>query len=410
VQDHDRNKQNTANKAQIRSLAVVGSLFCSDYPGAGCLTGLLKGAQGDAADRRSGNYPDDSQVVGHVSINWLGISIPGAGSAGLYKKTRRINFLLFIFFPVVLRDSAGRAPGAFSVVLVPTVQPTGAPSTGNIIAARCHFDAAGLSKRAVRPRWTRWLVALTWLLTVAYLFTFNQDEWVRLTTTRSRIGYAIWGILILLAIGIQLYRYRRIYSQIERQQTKWVLIGIAATFLLSAIFSVPYYYSLNLPPGAAQPWWEPLGSAGWWFTMIILPLSLTISIMRYRLWDIDILIRRTLVYGALTATLALVFFSGVTLLQQVVGRITGTEESPVAIVLSTLAIVVLSIPLRRRIQEFIDRRFYRKKYNAEQALADFAEAARNETDLEALTGKLVEVVSQTMQPERVSLWLKKGKL
>jgi hypothetical protein len=188
------------------------------------------------------------------------------------------------------------------------------------------------------------------------------------------------------------------------------LIGIAATFLLSAIFSVPYYYSLNLPPGAAQPWWEPLGSAGWWFTMIILPLSLTISIMRYRLWDIDILIRRTLVYGALTATLALVFFSGVTLLQQVVGRITGTEESPVAIVLSTLAIVVLSIPLRRRIQEFIDRRFYRKKYNAEQALADFAEAARNETDLEALTGKLVEVVSQTMQPERVSLWLKKGKL
>ena len=255
------------------------------------------------------------------------------------------------------------------------------------------------------PRWTRWLVVFSVLLTVTFLLIFELDEWVRGTTTRSRAGYAIWGALFLVAFGVQHYRYRRIYSQTERQQTKWVLIGIAATFFLAVICSFPYYYLLNLPPGTEQPWWAPVGSAGWWFAMMLIPLSLTVAILRYRLWNIDVIIRKTLVYGALTATLALVFLGGVALLQGVVGRLTGTEDSPVVIVISTLLIAALFSPLRRRIQDFIDRRFYRRKYNAEQALEAFAETARKETDLEILSGKLVDVVSKTMQPESITLWL-----
>jgi hypothetical protein len=188
---------------------------------------------------------------------------------------------------------------------------------------------------------------------------------------------------------------------VERQQIKWLLFacGLFAAIYVSGSFRTEEYNRFN----------EVVDALLFLLAMPMIPVAIGIAILRYRLWDIDVIIRRTMVYGALTATLALVFFGGVALLQQVFGRITGIESSPIAIVLSTLAIAALFAPLRRRIQDFIDRRFYRQKYNAEQALADFAATARNETDLEALTGKLVEVVSQTTQPEQVSLWLRVGK-
>lgn len=138
-------------------------------------------------------------------------------------------------------------------------------------------------------------------------------------------------------------------------------------------------------------------------------ISVAIAITRYRLFDIDILIRKTLLYGALTSFLALVFLGLVVLLQQILGTLTQSENSPLAIVLSTLAIAALFNPLRLRLQEFIDRRFFRRKYNAEQALETFANSARSETDLELLTDRLVQVVNSTMQPDFIGiLWAPEG--
>jgi hypothetical protein len=218
------------------------------------------------------------------------------------------------------------------------------------------------------------------------------------------IGWITVIVFALLSLATVIHSAAVTKDAIGRAQIRWAVTGVAigaVGFIINNLLALSYAanpvqvdvprFVIDLP-----------------FTIGILApaLGFAIAILRYRLFDIDVIIRKTLVYAVLTATLALVFFGGVTLLQQVVGRLTGTEDSPVVIVISTLLIAALFSPLRRRIQDFIDRRFYRQKYNAEQALADFAASARNETDLEALTVKLVEVVSQTMQPERVGLWMK----
>ncbi len=141
----------------------------------------------------------------------------------------------------------------------------------------------------------------------------------------------------------------------------------------------------------------------------ILPVTIGVAILRYRLWDIDVVIRKTLVYAVLTALLALVYLGGVILLQRLFGSVTGVEQSPLAVVVSTLVIAALFVPLRRRIQNGIDRRFYREKHNAQQALAQFSQTARNETNVDALNGELVRIVQETMQPERVSIWMRETK-
>ena len=138
-----------------------------------------------------------------------------------------------------------------------------------------------------------------------------------------------------------------------------------------------------------------------------MPVFTGIAIVRHRLYDIDLIINRSLVYGVLTGTLALIYFGGVTATQVIFRTLTGQEEQPqLAIVISTLAIAALFNPLRRRIQAFIDRRFYRRKYDARKTLETFSTTLREETNLEALNSELVGVARETMQPAHVSLWLR----
>jgi hypothetical protein len=186
----------------------------------------------------------------------------------------------------------------------------------------------------------------------------------------------------------------------ERQQIKW--FAYAAAVLLSTFF-------LGLPLAAVIAaiglgWAAPIPLV---IGILAIPAAVGVAMLRYRLYDIDVVINRTLVYGALTLMLALVYFGGVTATQALLRVFTGQEEQPqLAIVVSTLVIAALFNPLRRRIQSFIDRRFYRRKYDARKTLEAFSAKLRNDSDLDALSDDLVGVVKETMQPAHVSLWLR----
>jgi uncharacterized membrane protein YhdT len=188
---------------------------------------------------------------------------------------------------------------------------------------------------------------------------------------------------------------------VERQQIKWFAYA-AAAYISAGTLAYPVPMVVDTPL-----WFERVGFALNIAFIPAIPIAIGIAILRYRLYDIDILINRTLVYGSLTLMLALVYFGGVTATQVVFRALTGQEEQPqLTIVVSTLVIAALFTPLRRRIQSFIDRRFYRNKYDARKTLEAFSAKLRNDADLEALSDDLVGIVRETMQPAHVSLWLR----
>jgi hypothetical protein len=246
------------------------------------------------------------------------------------------------------------------------------------------------------PRWTRWLLPV-WLGLMA-LFS--------LQLLPDSLAFAPVALYLVLGVGSQGYRFARRSNPIQRQQTKWVLFSFGFLVVM-AIWSISILASSQSQQQftARDLWVSTIAVSLFTVSLAMLPISIGIAILRYRLWDIDVIIRKTLVYSVLTALLALVYFGIVVLLQGLFGRLAGVEQSTLAVVISTLAIAALFTPLRRRIQDAIDRRFFRKKYNAQQVLARFAQTARDETDLDALTAELVRVVDGTLQPESVSLWL-----
>ena len=253
------------------------------------------------------------------------------------------------------------------------------------------------------PEWTKWLVIPAVLSTVI-IFMRPASDWTLFSSTISQAVMVVIVLLVLTGLYALIYRFRNLSTPLERQQMKWVVAGLIVWMFYMALSTFPWVYSQGIPADQPLPWWSVLAGASWWLSLSILPISLTVALLRFRLWDIDVIIRKTVQYTLLTGLLVLVYFGSVVLLQGLVENLTG-EQSPIVIVISTLAIIALFNPLRHRIQDFIDRRFFRKKYDAAQALAQFAASARDEVDMENLTMELLNVVEESLQPESISVWL-----
>ena len=298
------------------------------------------------------------------------------------------TFILFVAAALVLL--------IFPLLFIPLLFPNGRPPT---------------------PRW-RWVgaAAITWAALFVVLAALPRK--INAGTTPNvvvdnpigvlgkgaverLVGAWIVGLLALaLACAVALFvRYRRA-NETEREQIKWLLYACA-------VFLVVYIVGFPSALGGTSSVGGYIWGVFFGLSIMNIPAAIGIAILRYRLYDIDVVINRTLVYGSLTATLALVYFGGVTATQALFRNLTGQEELPqLAVVASTFVIAALFNPLRRRIQGFIDRSFYRRKYDTAKTLEGFSMKLRDETDLDALGDDLVGVVRETMQPAHVSFWLR----
>lgn len=248
------------------------------------------------------------------------------------------------------------------------------------------------------PPWTRWL-ALVMLVYWAAVASF--PSWLGLD--RSVPSLVIFFCFVLGTIAMQLYRYHYTSTHHQRQQTKWALFGVAIA-VAGNILPRLLYYLVLFPRSGGSSLAYALEVSLIMGSMMAIPFTLGIAILRDRLWDIDVIINRTLVYGTLTATLGLIY-AGLIVGLHFLLRGLILQSNDIAILASTLAIAALFQPLRRKIQFLIERRFYRQKYDAAQTLAAFGAVLRNEVDLDQLSEHLVAVVQKTMQPTQVWLWL-----
>ncbi len=247
------------------------------------------------------------------------------------------------------------------------------------------------------PGWTRWAV-------LAILLLFGVDLAIYAGNTPPAPLIVLLFVLVAIGIGSQVYRFRGYSSPVQRQQTKWVVLAILLVFASLLVSMLPLLIPNALNP--ENPWVVVMFflSAVPSLTFALIPISIAIAILRYRLFDIDIILRRTLQYGALSVLLILIYFGAVTLLQRLFTALTG-QQSEAAIVVSTLLIAALFEPLRQNLQRVLDRRFFRQRYNAEQTLNDFSAHLRDDVDFDRLAGHLVGAVQSSLQPQALSLWM-----
>ena len=254
------------------------------------------------------------------------------------------------------------------------------------------------------PRWTRWSVLVFFLYEVWYVFLSTAY-----LGQVAGVGSLVFAALILGLVGLQVYRYRRVSTLQERQQTKWVVFGLVLALGGFALFLIiaNIFHPFESPNVSAVEVLLPTTVT--YGLLLFVPISIAIAILRSRLYDIDTIINKALVYGSLTGLLVAVYAGLIIGLQALVRGLTN-QDSSVTIVISTLAIAAIFQPLRRSLQNSIDRHFYRRKYNAARTLEAFSATLRNEVDLATLSEHLVAVVQETMQPSHVTFWLRPSKL
>lgn len=283
-------------------------------------------------------------------------------------------------------------------------------------------DASALA--AAVPAWSipaNVVQPLSFILLILFLFLFPNGRFV---PSWTRIVALIWSPLfllgtfllppdaivvplfasILVSLYAQVYRYRRVSSPVQRSQTKWVVFATAIGFLGAiGLIGGANLLSLAQEPGSLG---YLIGNTGLYIFGSLIPLAIGVAILRAHLWDIDVLINKALVYGLLTALLGAMYIGLTIGMESLAAVITGhKQQQQIVIVVSTLVIAALFQPFRRRIQQLIDRRFYRHKYNAAKTLASFSATLRQEVDLNELQAHVLSIVTETMQPQHVSLWL-----
>jgi hypothetical protein len=269
---------------------------------------------------------------------------------------------------------------------------------------------------------------LSWILFLAFFFLFPDGRfvpqwmrwgWVVLAASEvfttflplhdvPLVGVLGWFSYQIFALCALFYRYRHHASPLQRQQIKWAVLafGVALCAILSYLVLGVLAPAL-LQPGVAGGLYLLGGQALGDVLFLPIPMCIGIALLRYGLWEVDRLINRVLIYGLLTGLLGAVYAGLIIGLQALTSRFSGqTGQSPLVLVVSTLAIATLVLPVRRHVQALIDRRFYRRKYSAQQALAAFSATLRQEVDLEQVCERLLAVVQETMQPAHISLWLR----
>jgi hypothetical protein len=269
---------------------------------------------------------------------------------------------------------------------------------GLIVAQIYHVWRFSSREQARKSPWVT--IGLMVFIGVSMAFLVIADV-VRSLTSPATLWYfaALAGADVM-----QLSRYWQVASPLGRQQTKWVAFGIAVFVAMAAALLAPVIFLPSL--GASASFYQTIHTVILIVASLVVPVTITLAILRYRLWDIDSLINQTLVYGSLTGLLGALYAALFISLEGLAGLMNKQAGQPVVLVVSTLAIAALVQPLRNRLQHVIDRRFYRRKYDAEKTLAAFSTALQSEVDPEQVRRQLLNVVEETMQPTQVTLWLR----